>query len=314
MSFQQLLTMRPAVLSGKALWLQVVTILERSWQQSGSGPLRWCRFPIRFFRYVVMIMFGVLLLSRRMRIIVSAYCWFRIVDDILDGDRKAPVGYSPAAYRERINTLMAHLYDLERCPLTPRPEDLLLAHIVKTCQKKRVTVVREMRSLWSIMSWDFDRRQTMVAQSKSALQNNAALQDRVIINVCVKMLGGDVTHIDNLAELSCGVFTRVDWVVDVASDLAAGIINIPADAVLRHSIDLQAALLAARKSEKHFLDTPGVRQWRDEELALIRRQWHALRRPLAAAFISSFRWRLQAMVLHRPLVRTFEYTLNKASH
>lgn len=314
MPFQQLLTMRPALLTGKALRMQLAVVGRRSWQQSGSDWLRWCRFPIRFSRYLVMIMFGVLLVSRRMRIVVSSYCWFRIVDDILDGDREPPAGFSSATYRKRIDVLMAHLDDLQHCPVAPLPEDIHLVHIVSTCRQKRVDIRREMRGLWSVMSWDFDRRHAPLPPRALSLQHYATLQDRVILSGCIKLLGGDVRRIDALEVLTHGVFTRIDWVVDVARDLQAGVVNIPREATQRYGIDLSAARLAAAESEQRLRSIPGIRQWRADELAGLRRQWQDVRRPLVEVLIRSFRSRFRAMVLHRPLVRTFEWTLHRASN
>lgn len=313
MSFQQLLAMRPIVRSNYAIWMHVEKMVQRSWQQS-SAPFRWFRFCMNFMRYTTMSMFGLIFLSRRMRIIASAHCWFRIVDDILDGDQEPPPGFTTDSYRKRVDVLMGFLDDIGRCPIAPRREDLLLVDALASCQKFGVDITAEMQNLWSVMAWDYDRGKLGAVQSRWVLQYYAALQDRTIISVCVKMLGGTGESAQQLEELAFGTFTRVDWVADVANDLRLGIINIPQDVILRHNIDVSGLLRSTPLTKNQLMRIPGIRQWREEELLAIWEHWQALQRPLIRMFISAFRSRFQARMVHAPLVRAFDHSWRKATH
>lgn len=311
MSFQKMQSMSRWKLNALALFFLLDTLARAVWRRKGEGIRGLIRYPWLLSKYLVELVVGFFLLTWRVRIILSAYAWFRRVDDVMDKDAEPPRGYTRESYLAQKQKVVASLPNISNCSVSLLTEDLLLVHLLRESSRCGVDVVKEIVNLWSVMCWDNERRSRSALATREEMTQYATLQDDSILGVYVKVFNGDTRRFYEVSQLLAGIFTKTDWLSDLDGDLQKGIVNIPRESFAEY--DLELSRLLTCKSWEDLRTVPGFTSWYVEEVKTLDKQWTETRAVLGQNFGGTFSSRLLIFVFQKFMVEEFECSFEKLS-
>lgn len=266
--------------------LSQMKILGREiWRRAVEGE-GWLELGARILRYVFLTLFAVV--SWRFCIISSVYAWFRLADNLLDGDVRLQPGESLESYASERSQTLKFFLSFDFSGARARQEDILLAYFVRETQGLSVftKLCDQVKRLWSLMQSDALRRKTMPLVSRLELEEFDFEQDATILRFCVMVLGGNEEQLQVIVEALCGLFSKTDCFLDCFDDVQKGIIHIPKEVLEHHDISLK--MLRDCREEKELFALPGIQEWRREEGRRIQQQWLAAMRVVGGNFCSVF--------------------------
>lgn len=308
MSFRKMQSMSRWKLNVIALFFLFDTLTRAVWRRRGKGMRGLVRYPWLLFKYVTKVLIGLLLITWRARIILSAYAWFRRIDDVMDEDGKTPREYTRESYIAQKREIMGSLPSIDDCTVPFLTEDLLLVHLLRESKHYGVDVTKEIMNLWSVMCWENERRSRRTLPAREEMIHYATLQDDSILGVCVKIFNGTVQRF--FREVSCllaGTLTRTDWLSDLDHDLQKGIVNIPREALSDRNPDLSR--LFERKSWREIRAIPGLPYWYVKEAKTLNEKWADARASLSRNFGGPFLSRFLIFVFQKLMADEFECDL-----
>ncbi len=304
MSFQDLLTSGHRKLGALALIFLFRTILTVSWRHRGKGIIGVLCYPAQLISYYLFPIAASSFWSWRPRVMLAAYAWFRLVDDVMDDDSPPPLSMTREQYLHRKNQILESLTTSTVVSAPSQPEDVLLAFVLAMANQKEIDVAQDLVDLWKVMTWDDQRYRQARLASREELVRYAELQDRSVLSFCVKVGGGDSQRFDNLASHIVGLFTRTDWLLDIEKDLRKGVVNIAVEAVEKYGLDL--AQLGSNETDGALWSDPGFIAWYSDEVTALEAQWVDLRGALNGRFGEVFRSRMLTYLFQRLVVGHFE--------
>jgi phytoene/squalene synthetase len=260
----------------------------------------------RILRYAILLLFA--MLSRRLCVIASIYTWFRLVDNVIDGDMPLP-SETLESYLAAKNKVLRFFFTQESPESQMHREEVLLAYFVREAQGLPVfsKLCEQIQNLWELMQFDAQRREARALATRNELDNFAFKQDASILRCCVYVLNGDVKQLEVIVQALCGLFTRTDWLLDYYDDIRKGIIYIPAEVFEQHGMDLKA--MQNCQSEQELLASSGLKEWRREERERLNASWLSALKVVGTnfgnVFSSAFVTKLCWIAIYRRFYQSF---------
>jgi hypothetical protein len=166
----------------------------------------------------------------RGRLLQAVNVGMRILDDIADGDRPPPEGFSPVAYLEKKQEFIHE-------PNTPVDDlDYLFTYCYQLADKSGLRIGRELDAFFDYFLFDARRRGTGAIFTQAELDRAYDACDITgTIRGSLMVFGDDPNRADSLMPL--GKATRKYYTLrDYEADIAAGFVNIPREAVDSYGI------------------------------------------------------------------------------
>ena len=255
------------------------------WRRVKEGE-GWLELGARILRYVFLILFA--MLSWQFCVISSVYAWFRLADNLLDGDAQFRIGENLETYIAERSKVLDSLLSLEILEAQVRQEDILLAYFIRETKNHPVfaKLCEQLQRLWLLIQSDAQRRTKRPIVSRSELDEFDFEQDASILRFCVLVLNGNEKRLQVVVEALSGLFSRTDCLLDCFDDIRKGIPHIPAEAFEDHGMSLET--MRNCQSEQELFALPGVREWRQEERKRISHSWLAAMRVIGSNFGNVF--------------------------
>lgn len=311
MGFQKMQSMCRWRLNALALFFLIDTLVRAVWRRKGDRIQGLIRFLWFLLKYLALMLISFFLLTWRLTIILSAYAWFRRIDDVIDTDAVPPNGYTRESYLAQKEQIIESLPHLGNCPASLLMEDVLIVHLLRGADRCGVDIVKEISNIWSVMCWDDKRRCCQSLATREEMVYYATLQDESILGVCVKIFNGDVQRFREVSGSLIGILTRTDWLFDLDRDMLGGIVNIPIDAVTEH--ELETTKLFAHKSWEELQTIPGFASWYAQELKTLNDEWTKTQTILGQDFGGVFSSRLLTFIFQKLLVEEFKCAFEKST-
>lgn len=281
------------------------TLTRAVWRRKPSGATGFLVFLFRLGFYVLSIFLALLVMGMRTSIIISAYAWFRRVDDIMDGDVKTYSGEALTAYLiKKEKVLLGKSQEMMW-------EDVLLTHVRMASKSYGFCAEVELRCLWRLMQTESSRQKTHVTASREDLLKHAREQDQAILGFCVKVVGGNFNRFLELSQILDGALTRTDWLDDLIGDLQKGICNVSSEAIKRHSIDL--VQLRTCTSWNDLVSVQGFDSWYQEEVTTLSVTWQKIRTEMRSNFGGVFDSVILGKFFQRIMIKEFDDTFQRCA-
>lgn len=257
----------------QVLVLQISITVASTWRRRRRGISGALRSAWRVCAYVGLVLLA--FASWRLRLIISAYAWFRCVDDVIDGDARIPKRTTLANYLAQKQQVFTAMVSCE--PIHGEPEDALLRDAISGALQHGIDVTPELRTLWYLVNEELHFRRTGECPSVEWGNGFACAQDTSILGFCVKVCGGDHQRFIKIAPRFEGIFTRTDSLYDHPVDEGRGI-----GGALRHARYAEELKAVARLWEYVMPDLrvqfealipPGL--WRQFYRQLVFQQFHS---------------------------------------
>jgi hypothetical protein len=279
--------MEDVMLRFKASLLFCDTLIRAVWRKRGRGVAGFCRYPFLLLKSFALTIIGICIYRERALIFMSAYAWFRRIDDIIDGDAPLPTGYaSREAYiGQRGDALRSAVNGSESSKDFPR-EDITIFHLRNELVGKGIDALHDIEVLWSVLEWSFYYQAQGYPLCKEELKRTARLQDAAFFSFCGKVFGCDAGRLKYVCDRLDGILTRLGWLRDLDSDLRKGIAAISSDA-----FGLTTAAIIRQAKGKGFNEIacmPSVARWYENEKEVLFCEWKAVRSSLGNNFGGAF--------------------------
>ncbi len=234
----------------------------------------------------------------RSQVLRAAYCFARLLDDVLDGDR--PTAVDPENYVRRI-TEEIQSGGFSGSGIADRLGCFVFDRVDRLCrQEDRPS--HQILTLIDAMLFDYERAHTGMLLDSRELHTHHIRTFEAAQNVTLCIAGSDLraSDIPRLAQAQSCLYT----LRDLEDDLSRGLVNIPLDVILRAKEQG-----AEDMSYRSLTRTSAVIQWMMEESM---RGSHAVGEAgIALAALSDRRARMVLRPLHRGL-RWLAGRLNKS--
>ncbi|HEY4523482.1 MAG TPA: hypothetical protein VJK04_01250 [Candidatus Paceibacterota bacterium] len=249
------------------------------------------RFLLAVLRDFAMFFFAIV--SRRVRVVLTVYAWFRCVDDVIDGDAPCPGG-TPEQYLTKKKSVLQKLI---KGGVWVSEDDIMLAYALTMAKKMDFDLTEELSDLFQLMADDFKRRVSGHLFSERERIEYATAQDRAILGCVAKVFSGSVIQLATLLVPAEGVLTRIDWLKDCLSDLHKGIVYISQEDAQNFNLDFDA--LSRATSWFELMAVPGFTAWYRRELGRLTKLWVDLESKASQEFsmVFSQTWLAKALVL-----------------
>lgn len=286
------------ILSALAFGLQIDTLYRALWRRKlhglkGAMLFAWMSVTLPLFFIVLP-----LIADRRALIMLSAYGWFRRIDDVVDGEGNPPKGHTILSYFQRKRDLFTAVAFSSRYRSECAVEDLLLVHVLRASARWDIDLRDEFATLFELMQFDAKRRTQGCATPAIELRQYAIQQDICILSALAKIFGRKqrleqpVSAIESLQ----GLFTRSDWLDDLPDDMRNGMINIPTE-VVQQSGGLDG-----------LQNSPSFRKWHTEEIKELGERWENAGQEFVISYLNTFSSRLAARSMKKRVFKTWEKT------
>jgi len=190
--------------------------------------------------------------SERNKSLIFIYSWFRVVDNVIDNETKAPEGYTIESYIFQKKKILNGDYS------TILPEDNLFLFAISLFKKYKINVSREIKDLFYAMEKEYSYRGKVISQKEWL--RNARIQDKAAFMSVIKIVGGDCNYYESKLSSYWGIFTKIDSLEDIEKDLKDGVINISLEDVVKYSIPIEKIV-----SIGSLADFPELSRWYKEE-------------------------------------------------
>ena len=295
-------------LAAAAFLFYADTVCHTFWSRRQKGIVGVLRYPLTLIVKGAQCMSGYFLLGSKVRVIISAYSWFRRIDDVLDGDTDPPWGMNQESYAEYKQTLIDALPHMGTRILA---EDVLLEHLLFETSRIGIDVVPEVINLWDTRKWNFNRSgKRLRLVCKDELERYAAMQDECLLSFAVKIFEGDLACLREFTSLSRGVFTRIDRLAGLLYDFKKKIVNIPEEAAVLYGIDVNK--LALSHSFEELKGAPGFMGWYVNEAVSVRCLWEITQIKLRGSLTDILPSKPFIWLVVKPIMRAFERDLKRA--
>ncbi len=291
--------MRDAIVQLKALGYFCDTLLRATWRRRGVGLGGLIRFQYLGLRSLVLVPLGIAIFGKKALMFMSAYAWFRRVDDVIDGDAPLLPGYTMKLYMDEKQRAFERM--------TGDGEDVLLLHLKCELQKRGLDAIDGLSALWSVLRWSCEMQQNGRLPERKELDWYAQMQDRAFFEFSAKIFGYDKGRLAEVLDIFGGIFTKLGWLRDIDHDLRKGIAAIPHDAFGVSTSDIvqraKAGGFGVIKNE------PDVARWYLEEAHILSLKWrsvkHGLGDDLGGIFLHKRFARFAQRLIDREIARVF---------
>src|SRR3989344_355429 len=283
------------------LHYQIATVATSIWQRRHRGCFGTASALGACVTYIGIMLLAEIVLGARARLLTSAYCWARCLDDAIDSYASFAGSIGMRSYLNHKQALIWNAQNLDTLALPMFYEDVLLAHLMKSALHLDLSVQEEMKHLWEIFLYDVNRLHRFEVRSEEELIRHATDQDCAILLPSIKVVGND-EHARELISSLKGIFTRLDCFYDVLSDLRQGVVNIPREAVEAFRINL--AQLKHCRTWREASAINGFLAWYTWELERLTMEWESARRAL-----EGFAMELFSRMVHRRFTKRICYRI-----
>lgn len=271
--------MKKTIIRLKAFGYYLDTLTHATWRRCGVGVMRYMRFSLLMVRAVFLTAMGIIFFGKRAGIFMSAYAWFRRVDDIIDGDAPVPVGYSRESYIDERRQAMRVLRDGSNDVRDFLREDLLLFHIKYEAVRCGIDILEDIAGLWRVIEFELELRAADFLRQGMHWHYCAQMQDRVFFRLSGKIFGYNHNRLEELCEKMDGVFTELGWLRDLDHDLKNGIAAIPREAFHGVPDEVAYAIVqqARGKGFHEIKNNPHISRWYRGEAMRLFLQWEYMK-------------------------------------
>jgi hypothetical protein len=202
-----------------------------------------------------------LFFPKKQKMLMLFYAWFRKIDDIVDGEENVPAGFTVESY-----------LDQKRCIANGEgrllPEDILYSCPLKFFEAEGINMDQEIRDILTSMITEFFRKGKFI--SRQELENQMALQDRSVLKMISKASGSSTRLCENGM---CGIFSKIDSLMDIREDVKKGILNIPLEDAVEYGFSAEKIMTA-----DDLFAIPRFKEWYRKESRDSLRKWEEMRR------------------------------------
>lgn len=213
-----------------------------------------------------------LFFSKRKKILMFLWAWFRKVDDILDEEDNLPDGYTINSYLLQKKTLVNGDSSIVL------PEDVLFIYSSKLISRYKIRIYPEIKKLFEVMEDEYYRRGKII--SKRKIDYYMRKQDETIFKIIFGIF--DLSIENDKLPTYFGIFTKIDSLLDIKEDLKIGLINISLEDCEKYNIDTKSLLV-----KKHLRNIPGLVDWYDNEVEETFKVWNKAHSLLSEEFLKN---------------------------
>ena len=196
-------------------------------------------------------------------LIRSGCFYWRWVDDVADGDRPLPKGYTTRReFLQRRDSVANLLFFHSEETIYGDREDILLAHYYFLARKRGIDLTRESFDILESIVWDEERARNRRVLTQQELNDGLNKLDFACIDGGFKVAEESYSSQDLFA-LSWAVRTMFN-LRDFPKDFAKGIINISAEDIERYEVDLTR--LEGRSTIEELIDYGSTRDWYRDQI------------------------------------------------
>ena len=186
---------------------------------------------------------------------LRAYAYFRWADDMIDLELSGQA--ERTAFIERQETLIDDLYRGER-PEGLSPEEAMLADLIAHDRAPESGLGSFIRNFMGVIAFDAHRQGRLASQAE--LQAYTTCLATAVMDGLQYFIGNDQPYPHTHDRMLAATGAHITHMLrDLCEDLPAGLINIPAEYLETHGIDL-----------KELKDNEALRLWVREQVALAR--------------------------------------------
>ena len=284
------------ILSALAFGLQIDTLYRAMWRRRLPGLRGAILLTYRSVTLSLLFIVIPLIADRRASIMLSAYGWFRRIDDVVDGEGSLPKGQTILSYCQQKKGIFTAVAFSSKYEGACAVEDLLLVHVLRASVCWNIDLRDEFATLLELIQFDAKRRTQARATPATELRRYAIRQDVCFLSAFAKIFGRKqqleqpVSTIESLQ----GLFTRSDWLDDLPNDMHNGMINIPAEVVQ------QGGGLEELQNSTSF------RKWHAKEIKELRRYWENVGHVFVRSYLNTYSSRLVARLMKKRVFETWE--------
>ena len=250
-------------------------------------------------------------LDRRLLMLFCLLGSLRIIDDVVDGEIKPKGGVCAKTYLHKKEGLVRSAYAKGGfpCSASSSPEDIMLIYAIKSSMSAKIDIRSYLQSQFCLFRFDLERRKAKRILQTATLLQQASRQDTYIFTLVAQVLGGNAKTAGAVSLRGKGLFTRIDWLRDLLSDMQRGIMNIPQESVEKYQLDLSYLARCITLKEACEL-APGFLNWYQQEFNILWETWQSTKFELIVHLRELFpQWLFQKIFL-RALERIEEEILN----
>lgn len=282
-------------------WAYIIdTMIRACWRRKNEGAYGLLLFCVKLLEVLLMVPLASIVVGvKNTYTILLLYAWFRRLDDILDHDAEPPRNCSRHQYMDYKLSLVKEI-NSRRGIYNDAPryvEDMLLLQAVQITQKNNIDILTDLLRETQHLAWDYHRREVNEVNTCKRLRFQAALQDKMLFTIFIKVLRSDLVTFYRITPQLKGIFTRIDWLSDMSRDIDNKIINIPAEIMLTHHI------------RDNIWQHPAFIEWFNKEVETVQLEWLHLRHELKKVFLQVFNNYRFAGIICRHFICKFDSLL-----
>lgn len=222
--------MKSLIVRTQILFTTYLTLARQFWWHRRSGKLPLLTWIIGGIEYVLAILGSlvfILIYPNRSTVVFGIFNWMRSIDDLIDGDNPNAKHIDIPKYIETKDKVLqrvlnaklheaiieADIFDSGMAYALIKSDSIGIGNLVRT----------HISTIWRLMVEE--RYLFSTTTSREVLNTFAMEQDKAIGELICVLMGGEVSILDRWWN-NRGVFTKIDWIRDIDSDITQGLIHI----------------------------------------------------------------------------------------
>lgn len=295
--------MKSLTIRTKILFTTYLTLARQFWWHRRSGTLPLLTWIIGAIEYILAILGSlvfILIYPNRSTVVFGIFNWMRSIDDLIDGDNPNAKHIDIPKYIETKDKVLqrvlkaklheaiteADIFDSGMAYALIQADGIGIGNLVRT----------HISTIWRLMVEE--RHLFSTATSRKILDTFAMEQDKAIGELMCVLMGGDVSILDTWWS-NRGVFTKIDWMRDIDSDITQGLVHISEETLSITNTDVSTFL-------KNDIDGISKRfACVQYEIRTISQQWDEVLRD-RKIFIQSFKNPLMKIIFNSLAIGGFD--------
>lgn len=199
----------------------------------------------------------------RARALKSSYFWLRHADDIADGDKPLPRGYSSKEdFLLEKKGLARKILTGSATDIFGDKEDVLLLDFAFATRRLNIDLSEETLAILDTIIFDEERSRTGRLPKQAELDDYFDKLDFACVEGGLKLAGENYNK-EEVADITMAVRTMFN-LRDITKDMRAGIINISSEDIESYGIDLDRCKNATTLSD--LLNYDPIRRWYTDQM------------------------------------------------
>ncbi len=303
--------MKSLTIRTKILFTTYLTLARQFWWHRRTGKLPILTWVIGSIEYTLAILGSlvfILVYPNRSTVVFGIFNWMRSIDDIIDGDNPKAIHIDIPKFIETKDKV------LKRVLQAKLHEDIAQADIFDTGMAYALiqadgigigSLVRiHISTIWRLMIEE--RNLFSSVASRKTLDAFAMEQDKAIGELICVLMGGNISILDKWWN-NRGVFTKIDWMRDIDSDVSQGLLHISTETLSATNTDMTTLFNNNTEgASRRFVCV-------QHEVHDISRQWNKVLQD-RKMFIKSFKNPLMKIIFNRLAIGGFDRRVKRLKH